>query len=391
MDFPAEGAQNAGYWGVWHGKREEKVRVMIKFRKKFLKAVLGAAAFLVLLVLGYCIYMLATYHRIEDKQVLSVRLPAEAPRAGDVLQKDEEYEILTYNIGFGAYTPDFSFFMDGGKSSWAKSKESVIETVQGAANLVDGINPDFILMQEIDLDSTRSYHVNQYELINGTFDEYYSSFAVNYDSSFLAYPFTQPHGKCYAGIALYAKYPITGSLRRSLPISASLSKFVDLDRCYSISRIPTESGKELVLINIHMSAYGNDASVRQKQIATLCADLQKEYEAGNYVICGGDFNHNLKAHDYEVTPVASWAYPFPRKELPEHFRFALDSFAQRDLDALWDSSRNADMEWILGETLTVTLDGFIISDNVQCIDYKHIKTGYSYSDHEPVVMRFKLR
>lgn len=364
---------------------------MKNIRKTFLKAVLGAVAFLVLLVLGYCIYMLATYHRIEDKQVLSIRMPARQPGVEAVLQKGEEYKILTYNIGFGAYTPDFSFFMDGGKSSWAKSRESVIETVQGAAELVDGIDPDFIMMQEIDVNSTRSYHVDQYEQLNETFDDYYSSFAVNYDSAFLAYPLTQPHGKCYAGIALYAKYPIMGSLRRSLPISASLSKFLDLDRCYSISRIPTENGKELVLINIHMSAYGNDASVRERQIAMLCADLQKEYENGNYVICGGDFNHNLKAHNYEVLPVASWAYPFPRKELPEHFRFALDSFAQRDLDALWDSSRNADMEWVSGETFTVTLDGFIISDNVQCIDYKHIKTGYSYSDHEPVVMRFKLR
>ena len=49
----------------------------------------------------------------------------------DALAIGTEYTALTYNIGFGAYTPDFSFFMDGGESSWAKSKESVLDTVQG--------------------------------------------------------------------------------------------------------------------------------------------------------------------------------------------------------------------------------------------------------------------
>ena len=33
------------------------------------------------------------------------------------LTTGQEYSALTYNLGFGAYTPDFSFFMDGGKSS----------------------------------------------------------------------------------------------------------------------------------------------------------------------------------------------------------------------------------------------------------------------------------
>ena len=34
----------------------------------------------------------------------------------DALAIGTEYTALTYNIGFGAYTPDFSFFMDGGES-----------------------------------------------------------------------------------------------------------------------------------------------------------------------------------------------------------------------------------------------------------------------------------
>ena len=96
------------------------------------------------------------------------------------------------------------------------------------------------------------------------------------------------------GLGLYSRLSITSALRRSLPISEGFSKLVDLDRCYSVSRIPVDNGRELVVYNIHMSAYGNsDDAVREGQKRMLQQDMAGEVEAGNYVICGGDFNHNL--------------------------------------------------------------------------------------------------
>lgn len=361
----------------------------------------------VIVLAAYIIYLYASYHRISDKQELQVEEISQNTEAGNELTTDKQYSALTYNIGFGAYTPDFSFFMDGGKSSWAKSKDSVKETIKGAGELVASKDPDFVLIQEIDLDATRSYHVNEYSILKETIPAYNCVFAQNYDSAFLFYPFTQPHGKSKAGLALFSKYPITGSLRRSFPISTSFTKFFDLDRCYSISRVPVDNGKELVIFELHMSAYGNSDAIREGQIRMLSEDMQKEYEAGNYVICGGDFNHDLKAADTQSkasdasnnTPTdsgdsaepESWAYPFPRSELPEHFSFCLDQLSEDEKNNLWNSARNADMEYVPGKTYTVTLDGFIISDNVECTKYENVNTGYSYSDHDPVYMEFQLK
>ncbi len=109
------------------------------------------------LLLAYIIYLFASYHRIPDNQPLQVEQTKESISSGDTLTTEKEYSALTYNIGFGAYTPDFSFFMDGGKSSWAKSKESVKKTVQSAGELVASKDPDFALIEEVDLNSTRSY------------------------------------------------------------------------------------------------------------------------------------------------------------------------------------------------------------------------------------------
>lgn len=362
---------------------------------------------LVIVLAAYIIYLYASYHRIPDNQELQVEEISQNTEAGNELTTEKNYSALTYNIGFGAYTPDFSFFMDGGKSSWAKSKDSVKETIKGAGELVASKDPDFALVQEIDLDATRSYHVNEYSILKENIPAYNCVFAQNYDSAFLFYPFTQPHGKSKAGLALFSKYPITGSLRRSFPISTSFTKFFDLDRCYSISRVPVDNGKELVIFELHMSAYGNSDAIREGQIRMLSEDMQKEYEAGNYVICGGDFNHDLKAVDTQSkasdadnntqtdsedsAEPESWAYPFPRSELPEHFSFCLDQLSEDEKNNLWNSARNADMEYVPGETYTVTLDGFIISDNVECTKYENVNTGYSYSDHDPVYMEFQLK
>ena len=37
-----------------------------------------------------------------------------------------------------------------------------------------------------------------------------------------------------------------------------------------------------------------------------------------------DFNHDLKASEDTGEDRASWAYPFPRSDLPEGFSFSMD-------------------------------------------------------------------
>lgn len=356
---------------------------------KWVKIPLGVLAAILVILLAYVIYLYAAYHRIPDNQELTVEVPKEQAHTAS-LTTGQTYSALTYNVGFGAYSPDFSFFMDGGKSSWAKSKENVQSNINGAGNFAASQNPDFILFQEVDLNSTRSYHVNQYDILKDTFADYYSVFAQNYDSPFLFYPLTQPHGKSRSGITLFSRYPVTSSLRRSFPIATTFKKFFDLDRCYSISRVPVDNDKELVVFNLHMSAYGNDDQIRQGQIRMLCQDMEKEYQAGNYVLCGGDFNHDLKASENDTSEHHSWAYPFPRKELPEHFTFGMDLLSQQEKAALWNTSRNTDIPYDPDASYTVTLDGFIFSDNITMGSYEDLNTGYSYSDHDPVYMEFSL-
>ena len=378
-------------WGRIRGMQMselKKGKSIFKKCMKILGILLGA---LLAVVVIYLVYVLLRYYRIPDMQELTVQNPQTVSEENNErVLLDTEYEIITYNIGFGAYSPDYTFFMDGGKSSRAFSEDAVLANITGAVLTMKEQAPDFILFQEVDFDSDRSYHVDERKMLLQHFAEYYETFAVNYDSPFLFYPFTEPHGSSKSGMAVYSRYEITSALRRSLPVSEGFSKFLDLDRCYSINRIPVENGKELVIFAVHLSAYGNSEQVREGQLAMLREDMEKELQAGNYVICGGDFNHDLKA-DESVTKAESWAYPLSREKLGDGMIMALDLLAEDVRNAMADTARNNDIPYEPGVSYTVTVDGFIISENVEMLLYETMDTGFAYSDHNPVRMCFRLK
>ena len=85
------------------------------------KILLALLIVVVLVVGGYVAYVFLTYNRIEDNVDLTVEGDSQEPA-----QTGKEYTAVSYNIGFGAYTADFTFFMDGGKESRARSRESVL-------------------------------------------------------------------------------------------------------------------------------------------------------------------------------------------------------------------------------------------------------------------------
>lgn len=107
---------------------------------------------------------------------------------------------------------------------------------------------------------------------------YDSTFTVNFDSPYLFYPLSKPHGKSYAGMLTLSRFNIESGLRRSLPIEDGFMKFVDLDRCYSVSRVSVSNDKELVLYTLHLSAYTSDGTIATEQLTMLINDMQAEYE-----------------------------------------------------------------------------------------------------------------
>lgn len=349
----------------------------------------------------YVLYLESHYTRIADNTLLEIN-QANATDVQPQLVAGQTYTATTYNIGFGAYTPDYTFFMDRGAmadgtatqgtSSVATGEQSVrdctagdIATMRAAAG---GMAPDFMLFQEVDVDSDRSYHVDQRTALADAFPTYQSVFASNFHAGFLAWPPTSPHGRVSSGLLTLADVDVTSALRRSYPVDESFpTKFFDLDRCFEVLRVPVSDGRELVLINSHMSAYDEGGTVRARQLSMLGAVLSAERAAGNYVIAGGDWNHAL-CGSLELYPsqqqVPDWVATLDDEDLPEGFSVVRAGNLEEVA-----SCRGDDIPYERDVTYTVTVDGFVVSDNVSATA-TNIDTGFATSDHNPVLLSFAL-
>ena len=355
--------------------------------KKLLKIVLGILLALVLVVGAYVAYVFIAYYRLEDNMPLEVE---QSDFVNGMPAAGETYRVVSYNIGFGAYSDDYSFFMDGGTESRARSVLDVHENIGGAMAVAEELVPDFLLVQEVDVDGTRSHHVDEKAYIESLLPQYgYRVFAQNYDSPYLFWPLLEPHGANQAGQLTLSQYTVSSALRRSLPIEEGFMKLVDLDRCYSVSRIPVDGGGELVLYNLHLSAYTSDGTIAEEQLKMLFADMLAEYEAGNWTVAGGDFNKDLLGNSDEIFGVSgpeyTWAQAIPEELIPEGMSIVAP-FDGADPVA---SCRNADRPYG-PDNYQVTVDGFIVSGNVSVLESKVVDTGFRWSDHNPVYPDFQL-
>lgn len=368
--------------------------MMKKVFKRIICFVFGLIGVVIILLGGYIIYISIQYYRIEDVKSYT----------NDIVQNtdynvclEKPYTITTYNIGFGAYNHEFSFFMDSGTmkdgtkvsgtGSRAKLKQIVLDNTNGVIERMTNINPDFSFFQEVDFNSTRSFHINQYEKLQIAFSNQSNVYVSNFHSAYLFYPIFKPHGKVESGLVTFSKYEMTECMRHSLEISQDFpTKFFDLDRCFTATYVPIIGMNQcLVLVNVHLSAYDEGGVYRQKQWLQLNTFLQSEYEKGNYVVCGGDFNHDIaktvdKFASNQQKP--DWVYVLEESDLVEHFHFATD-------DSI-GTCRSTDMAYEKGNNYTVVLDGFIVSENITVNFVRNVDTNFMYSDHNPVLMEFVL-
>lgn len=383
----------------------------MKKRKKIFIIVLAAVIGLPLLTVGgYVLYVVCSYHRIGNKS-LDV---SKGTNAKEKINSNEEISITSFNIGFGAYSPDYTFFLDEGinedgtktigKYGKGISKDDVQKNVDGIKETIQSLNSDIFLLQEVDIDSDRAYHINQKETLDACYPIYDKTFAINFDSAYLFYPLNDPHGKSKAGLSTMSSFSITSSERKEYTIANSFSKFFDLDRCFSVNRIQTDNDKELVLINSHMSAYDEGGLIRNKQIKELYSFMKEESDKGNFVIAGGDFNHDLLTSNpmYSYTRENFAFKDMIKQQMPTwlNFMFEEDSTSPFDegfkiyADNSEPSCRDCDVVWDRGSTYVSTVDGFIVSDNVKVNSIKTTKVGengFAYSDHQPTTLKFELK
>ena len=354
----------------------------MKALKKILKALLVLVIVLLVLVGGLLTFLTIVEYKPEDTEAVPVQTvggQAQTLAAGDSIK------FVAWNIGYGALGDNADFFMDGGKMVYTGDEARVRANMDDMVGVIKAQDPDILLLQEIDLNSSRSRHINETLYFDGL-GYNNMAFANNFKVEFF-FILVPPYGHIDSGIATYSSYQTTSATRVQLPCPFTWPvRTFNLKRCLLITRIPVEGGKELVIVNLHLEAY-DDGEGKAAQAQMLMDILNEETAKGNYVIAGGDFNQTFSnvENKFPVYPEQWQAAAFDVAPYADNWQFLMSSdiASSRSLYTPLAGNDPNSLQYYI-------IDGFIVSSNIRVDSYEILDLGFVSSDHNPQVLNITL-
>jgi len=305
-----------------------------------------------------------------------------------LIDKSKPLKIMTYNIGYGGLDKEQDFFLEGGKGSGASTQNKVETNLKAFIETIEAEDADIIALQEVDVKSKRSFNINQVEQISGFFKNTYNSyFANNFIVKFIPMPWLAPTGNVDSGILTLSKAKSVSNTRVDLPSEFPfIEKYFMLDRCFIESIYEIDDEKELIFLNVHLSAYDKGGSLKYQQIEFL-ANYLKDVAKDNdkYIIIAGDFNMVLDSEYFSKheEPLPSWVTEISK---------ALNDIGLRPAyDLGVTTTRSNEQPYIEGENFETVIDGFFISNNLEVVEVKGLDLSYENSDHNPVILTVKFK
>jgi len=303
--------------------------------------------------------------------------------AADTLSTGVSYSSLVWNIGYAGLGENMDFFYDGGENV-RDTKENVIRNVDAISRFLssnDTVN--FILLQEVDQSSKRSYYINQLHFFDSLLSDHDGFLGINYQVGFVPVPVHDPLGKVKSGIATFSAKPPLKVTRYSFDANYPWPKrLFMLKRCFLVTTFPVINGKELNVINIHNSAY-DDGTLRANQLTLLNEYALDQYTKGNYILFGGDWNQSpdtFKPEYNQPFDTINLSY-LPSGFLRDWRRIFCDTIP---------TNRRIKTPYTRGVTTTTVIDYFIVSPNITVLQVNPQELNFKNSDHQPLIIRFTL-
>lgn len=352
------------------------------FLRPFLRIVLPAFMLYVLGILGHG--WLVDWQP-EPETVLT---PTSSVRVSRI--QDSLLTFISWNVGYGGLGAESDFFYDdegmwhSGSSMVRTPRPLVEKNLSGALDFLKNTQADFFLLQEVDMASDRSHQIRQYDAYCAALPGFAATFAANYQCPRVPIPLLEPwnaYGAVESGLGTFGRYQPAEAVRYQLPGKYPMpDRLFQLDRCAALHRYPTKWGNDLVVINIHNSAYDPGDKIKAIQMPYLRGLALKEYEKGNYVVLGGDWNQCPPYFRYD-TFIPSDGHTqgnIPDDFFPEGWKFAYDSTLP--------TNRKAGDPYEKGKTFETLIDFFLVSPNVRVVKVNGISQKFQFSDHQPVVL-----
>lgn len=303
----------------------------------------------------------------------------------NMLAAEEPLRISIFNIGYGGLDASQDFFMDGGSGSKSLSLKQTQKNIEGAIDYLEMSSADIAILQEVDIDSKRSYKVNEYDMIISALSKYNDVSTLYYKVPFVPVPFNAPMGKVEMSLLTLSKSQISKGTRYKLPNERKIpDKFFLLDRCIMESVHPLDNGKNLVVLNIHLSAYDSKGTVKKEQLRWIENYIESADLENNYYVFGGDWNLVMTdtSGEDKSSQRAYWI------EKPKDFKAGGFEWYY---DEKVNTVRELDAPYQNGKTFERVIDGYLVSPNVEVLAVETVDLGFENSDHNPVLLDIKLK
>jgi len=350
--------------------------------KKIFK-ILGTLVIVIIIAFGLFLAS-ATFNDYKPKAQTIVRENTNTS-ALTIDSEGLEISLLSWNIGYCGNSKEMDFFYSGGTQVYPE-EEQVMKNMDGIKDfLLSYFDINFVLLQEVDINSTRSYHKNQMEEFADVYDNYEADLGINYKVFYVPIPLQKPMGAVESGVVTYSSSKPKTSVRYSFEGNFAWPKgLVMLDRCFLVNRYPTSLGNQLVLINTHNSAY-DDGTLKARQMVQLKKLLVEEYQKGNYVIVGGDWNQCPPGFepDFQKDKMDNISRTNIAEDYMPGWTWAYDNSKP--------TNRRNKTAYHQGETPTTVIDFFLLSPNIEKLEVKNLDMGFNYSDHDPILAKFRLK
>jgi len=338
---------------------------------------IGVVILIILLPVALIIYLTITEYNPEEIE------NARIIKNNVAVKTKKTMTATTLNIGYGSLDESQDFFLEGGKRSHCVSSDKTQSNIKNIIKILKEKDSDFYFLQEVDEPCKRSCFTNQVKYISKKFNNYNSSYVNNYKVKHVPIPLFNPMGSAVSGLLSLSKHKITESKRYQLRGEETFFKRIFfLKRCMMVNTIICKDRKELILINIHLSAYDKGGYLRKQQIEHLTEFILELSKTNKYVIIGGDWNHLLDSSLYQ-------------EDMPKWVSLLPDSLFSTSYKMVYDNTvntvRSENQPYVKGENFETVIDGFLVSPSIEVVKVETTNINFKYTDHNPVTITFKLK
>ena len=223
-----------------------------------------------------CEPLVTTFDVMEDAIMYEAKnfITAPAPEAS--------VRVMTWNIRFGIGRLPFFGDSCGDRSIFTEGE--VLNTLELVAAEIDAIDPDIILLQEVDRESKRTQYIDQVQWLLNHTEMNYAAYASMWKAQVIP---SDGIGRIDAGNVVMSKWEIETAERIQLPLRTDQDA---LTQMFYLRRNVLKTKIDIFYaVNAHATAFATD-DTKQRHIDKFSEVLDEIDAAGYVFVAGGDLN-----------------------------------------------------------------------------------------------------